>query len=86
MNTSYFVLMSILLTFATGFFVATIIWGISWFLSPKEERMFAEWFSGIFRNEANNMRSGEPTAQSKDADVEDSEYNLELYHYHHGEN
>jgi hypothetical protein len=37
MNASYFVLVAALLTFATGFFVASIVWSIKWLLSPKEK-------------------------------------------------
>ena len=90
MNTSYFVLVSVVLTFATGFFVASIIQSISWLLIPREERHFAEWISGLFAknqkkdvvNELNlaNTNSGSYSA------FDNSEYNQELYDYHHGEN
>lgn len=36
MNTSYFVLVSVVLTFATGFFVASIIWSIKWLITSKD--------------------------------------------------
>ena len=39
MNASYFVLVAASLTFATGFFVATIVWSIKWLLLPKEETL-----------------------------------------------
>jgi len=41
MNASYFVLVAAVLTFATGFFVASIVWSIKWLLSPKEDRLMA---------------------------------------------
>lgn len=37
MNASYFVFVAAVLTFATGFFVASIVWSIKWLLSPKED-------------------------------------------------
>ena len=39
MNASYFVLVAAVLTFATGFFVASIVWSIKWLLSPKEDKL-----------------------------------------------
>lgn len=86
MNTMYFVLMSVVLTFVTGFFVAAIIWGISWFLSPKDERQFFGWHLVFFRNNENRTLSASIAGQSNDSNIEDSEFNHELYNYHHGEN
>lgn len=86
MNTTYFVLMSVLLTFATGFFIAAIIWGISWFLSPKEEHPFSEWLSSLFASVSEKAMSGSLFGQGNDSDLIESECNQELYNYHHGKN
>jgi hypothetical protein len=90
MNTSYFVLVSVALTFATGFFVASIIQSISWFLIPKEERNFGAWISGLFlKNQKKDVENDFSLANTNSVSYpvfEDSEYNQELYHYHHGEN
>lgn len=86
MNTTYFVLLSVFLTFITGFFVAAIIWGISWFLSPKDEHLFSEWLSGLFSSVSEKAMSTSPLGQGNDSDLKDSEFNQELYNYHHGKN
>lgn len=90
MNTSYFVLVSVVLTFATGFFVASIIQSISWLLTPREERHFAVWISGLFlknqKKDVDNELSLANTNSGSYPVFEDSEYNQELYRYHHGEN
>lgn len=86
MNTTYFVLVSVLLTFVTGFFVAAIIWGISWFLSPKDECLFSEWLSGLFASASEKAMSASLLGPGHDSDLTDSECNQELYNYHHGKN
>jgi hypothetical protein len=37
MNVTGFIATVVVLAFATGFFVAAIIWFIGWVLSPKDE-------------------------------------------------
>ncbi len=77
MNANYFVLVAASLTFATGFFVASIVWGIKWVLMSKErESSMSVQLLHIF-----SLRS---IGASHNNNLTDDQVNKELYHYNHG--
>jgi hypothetical protein len=86
MNVNYFVLIAALLSFATGFFVAAIIWVIKWFITPREDRVTSNSvhllhiFSKKELNREFAISSGPISAN------EESVINKELYQYYHGKN
>jgi len=89
MNASYFVLVAALLTFATGFFVASIIWSIRWLLAPKEEKASSKsvHLLHIFSKHKLNPEYAISINENKSGQVNnDSVYNKELYLYYHGKN
>jgi hypothetical protein len=90
MNTSYFVLISVALTFATGFFVASIISSISWLITPKEEKSISVSLMHLFRKSPGEDLNRDyiltNTGSLMAPPIEESENNEELYHYHHGKN
>jgi len=90
MNASYFVLVAALLAFATGFFVAAIIWGIRWFLTPREERVVSSksvHLLHIFSKNELNKEFAVSVNGTKTALLNnDSVNNMELYRYYHGKN
>ena len=90
MNASYFVLVAAALTFATGFFVASIIWGIKWLLMPSEEKVQSEnsvHLLHIFSRNDLNKEFVMPTQGNKSMPINyESVNNNELYQYHYGKN
>ncbi|MBV5314364.1 MAG: hypothetical protein JZU47_13765 [Prolixibacteraceae bacterium] len=90
MNASYFVLVAALLAFATGFFVAAIIWSIRWFLTPREERVVSSksvHLLHIFsKNELHNTLGVAVGSNKSGLMNNDSVSNMELYRYYHGKN
>jgi len=90
MNTSYFVLISVVLTFITGFFVASIISGLSWIITPKDEKNLSGSFVQLFHKYRSNTAKSDLALTDLRSVMyppfEESENNRELYHYHHGEN
>ena len=87
MNASYFVLVAALLTFATGFFVAAIIWGIKLLIAPKDERSPSKSIHllHIFSTkELNNQFATPECGKISSLTYNDSVFNKELYQYHHG--
>lgn len=86
MNTINFLFVSVALTFATGFFVALIIWSTSQFLTPRENRTFSLHVFLAFLQKFKNHRGlgFGMFGENKGPVAEDSE-NKELYYYHHGE-
>jgi len=89
MNASYFVLVAALLAFATGFFVAAIIWGIKLALAPKAVRESSKSvhllhiFSKHEMNHSFHFQADEKkTGQLNISSV----INDELYQYYHGKN
>jgi hypothetical protein len=89
MNASYFVLVAALLTFATGFFVAAIIWVIKWCLMPREERSTSPnsvQLLHIFSQPDTNQASATSSNSKSGLSTDDSVNNNELYQYHYGTN
>lgn len=87
MNSSYFVLVAALLSFATGFFVAAIIWAIKWALIPREEKLMSEksiQFLHIF-SRRDYLRSFSVKRNDQVPSI-DELLNKELYQYYHGKN
>jgi len=87
MNASYFVLVAAALTFATGFFVATIIWGIKLILTPKEVKVHSKsvHLLHIFSTKDLNSEFATSAGASKSSlSYSDKVSNRELYQYHHG--
>ncbi len=80
MNATYFVLISALLAFATGFFVAAIIWIIRWFLTPRDPRTSGPGFMKKFLKHDLASKDDGKTGTIND------ESNKELYQYYHGKN
>jgi hypothetical protein len=78
MNASYFVLVAAVLTFATGFFVASIVWGIKWLLSPKED-----WISST-SVQLLHIFSPRGFGASHNTSFTDDTVNKELFGYYHG--
>ena len=87
MNASYFVLVAASLTFATGFFVASIIWSIKWLLSQNEVDKSAKSIHllHIISRKELNKEFVAPANNSGSANNE-SVFNQELYQYHYGKN
>lgn len=89
MNASYFVLVAAALTFATGFFVATIIWGIKLLLTPKEEKVPSKsvHLLHIFSTkDLNSQFATSPGGNTSNVSSNDTVYNTELYKFYHGKN
>jgi len=89
MNTLYFISLVASITFATGFMVATIIWGINRAFSPgmhNGEATSESFLNLIFSNriikEYKRMLGQYNNSNSKKKDLE----NQELYTYYHGKN
>ena len=87
MIASYFVLIAASLTFATGFFVASIIWSIKWLLSPKEvgESTKSVHLLHIFSKQDLNKEFA-LSSHSSELTINESAFNQELYQYHYGRN
>lgn len=81
MNASYFVLVAVVLTFATGFFVASIIWSIKWLLSPKEDRLIAVRSIHLL-----HIFSPHGFGASHNDNLSTDLVNKELFRYYHGKN
>jgi len=84
MNVAYFILIVILISFATGFFVAAIIWLIKWSILAAENKdslqtNASKHFSKLFQNK---YRNDENPSLSTNNDT----LNMELYQYYHGKN
>jgi len=90
MNATYFVLVAALLTFATGFIVASIIWSIKWLLTPREERVKSSesvHFLHIFlRRDLSRKFALQNYGNKSDLPIDESAVNNELYQYHYGSN
>ncbi len=90
MNATYFVLVSVLLTFATGFFVASIIWGIKWVLLSRDERSESRKSVHLLHIFSKQLSKREFAAQvfssGLNANLGESANNKELYQYYHGKN
>jgi len=89
MNASYFVLVAALLAFATGFFVAAIIWGIKLALAPKAVRESSKsvHLLHIFsKHDTSKSFSFQPEERKTSQLNIDSVINQELYQYYHGKN
>ncbi len=87
MNASYFVLTAIVLAFATGLFVASIIWILKWFLMPKENIITSVksiHFLHIFT--AANMKNFGLNPNEIPLPVIEDLGNKELYKFNHGQN
>lgn len=78
MNASYFVLVTMVLTFATGFFVASIIWIIKLLLTSNDERTFS--LSGYLLHIFSSQGFGASYNNSLSGDL----VNKERYGYYHG--
>lgn len=90
MNATYFVLIAALLTFATGFFVASIIWGIKWFILSREGKTDNEksvHLLHIFsRKTLRSEYAVQALGQAGNFSYDESAKNKELYQYYHGKN
>lgn len=90
MNAGYFVLISALLAFATGLFVASIIWILKWLISPKEEKGSISGTLHLLHVFSKQVHSYDPIFIENKEEVktkkmiEDSVNNKELYKFHHG--
>lgn len=87
MSAISFVAIVILLSFATGFVVAAIIWFISWAISPKDEKNtisgFMKAFNSYYRPHLLNKATVSVTGK---LNVTDETKNKELYKFYHGKN
>jgi hypothetical protein len=84
MNVAYFILIVILISFATGFFVAAIIWMIKWSILAGENKELLQTnvfqhFSKLFQNKY-QKNEHPPLSTNNDS------LNMELYQYYHGKN
>lgn len=84
MNATYFVLTVILISFATGFFVAAIIWLIKWTILAGENKeslqtQVFQLFSGLRQNKSGKNEF--PLANTNNDSL-----NMELYQFYHGKN
>lgn len=90
MNATYFVLVSVVLTFATGFFVASIIWGIKWVLIAREEKSDSQKSIHLLHIFSKPLHKREFATQafaaSSNPNFDESVNNKELYQYYHGKN
>lgn len=89
MNASYFVFVAALLAFATGFFVAAIIWSIKLALAPKKSSESSKSMQLIHifsKHRADHSFLNLPEEKSVDRQIINSVINQELYHYYHGKN
>lgn len=87
MNTIYFLFVSVALTFATGFFVALIIWSTSQLLTPRESRTFSlPVFLAFLQKFKNDPGHGFGMFGENNSPIAEDSENKELYCYHHGEN
>lgn len=87
MNSSYFVLVAAFLSFATGFFVAAIIWAIKWALIPGKEKLLSEksiHFPHIFYRQE-YLQNYSVKKDDRMTPVSEP-LNKELYQYYHGKN
>lgn len=83
MNANYFVFIAALLSFATGFLVAAIIWIIKWFLLAKEERVTDK---SVHLLHIFAKRSQLSTSVISSTMLNNDSANKELYQYYHGKN
>lgn len=84
MNVAYFILTVVLISFATGFFVAAIIWFIKWSIlsgekKESEQTNFFQLFKRLFSNKS--LENG-----SHSFSTNNDSLNFELYQYYHGKN
>ncbi len=84
MSVAYFVLIVTAISFATGFFVAAIIWLIKWSILSGENSEsfrtnFSMYLSSLFRNKS---AQGDFHSYGSNNDS----LNKELYQYYHGKN
>lgn len=89
MNASYFVFVAALLAFATGFFVAAIIWGIKLALAPKtrtESSKSMQLLHIFSKQQMSNSFLNPLELKGGDKQFIDSVINKELYNYYHGKN
>jgi hypothetical protein len=90
MNATYFVLIAALLTFATGFFVASIIWSIKWLILSREERNESRGSVHLLhilsKRLSNNEFAVSGYGNKSEEIVDESINNRELYQYYHGKN
>lgn len=89
MNASYFILVAAALTFATGFFVATIIWGIKLLLTPKEEKVPSKSVHLLHIFSTKDLNSQFVTSAGGNHSGlthNDKVNNTELYKFYHGQN
>lgn len=90
MNAGYFVLISALLAFATGLFVAFIIWILKWLITPKEEKRSLSGTLHLLHVFTKQVHLYDPIFIENREEVktkkmiEDSVNNKELYKFHHG--
>lgn len=90
MNAGYFVLISALLAFATGLFVASIIWILKWLITPKEDKGSLSGTLHLLHVFSKQVHLYDPIFIENKEEVktkkmiEDSVNNKELYKFHHG--
>ncbi|HET6560222.1 MAG TPA: hypothetical protein VFG54_23035 [Prolixibacteraceae bacterium] len=90
MNAGYFVLISALLAFATGLFVASIIWVLKWLITPKDDKRSLSGTLQLLHVFTKQVHLYNPIFfENKDEVktqkmIEDSVINKELYKFHHG--
>ena len=91
MNAIYFVSVVAILAFATGLFVATIIWGINWVLKPKSNTISMSLENlvhlilnpKLFNEYQKTRRASEPNYQNM---TKEDLTNKEIYTFYHGKN
>jgi hypothetical protein len=89
MSTFHFISLVVFITFATGFMVAAIIWGINHVFSldiHRVEIILVSFFNRIFNNRIiKGYKKILDQNYKSDSQKEDLE-NRELYTYYHGKN
>jgi hypothetical protein len=84
MNVAYFILTVVLISFATGLFVAALIWLIKWSILAGENKESIQinafqFFSGKTRNKF--LKNEFPSIIANNDSL-----NRELYQFYHGKN
>ena len=84
MNVAYFILTVVLISFATGFVVAAIIWFIKWSILLGENKESVQthvfhFFSGLIHHKFRKL--GYPSGNTTNDSL-----NIELFNFYHGKN
>jgi len=84
MNVAYFILTVILISFATGFFVAAIIWLIKWSILLGENKGSVQ--TSVFHFFSGLMQSKSRKIEFPSVNTNNDSLNMELYQFYHGKN